>query len=106
MSDSASASPPSGFLIQTGFEHSGPQLEGDRGGGAIEGTKKHLEAAAAVAESAGEAMRGVFGRLAPNSDSVEFDVSFTGEAGIPMLGKATAGASLKVTLQWSSSAAS
>ncbi len=44
-------------------------------------------------------MRDVFEEIAPNTGSVEFSVSFEGEAGIPMIAKGKATASFTVTLE-------
>ena len=88
------------FLIQTEIERpGGPQLQGatDR---VIQGTEEHLKAAAALAGEAGTALRDVFRDLAPSTGTVEFSLTFEGEAGVPSLAKGKAGATLTVTLQW------
>ena len=89
-----------GFLIQTQLEHpGGPRLEG-AGDTVIQGSERHLEAAAAVAREAGVALRNVFREIAPSTGTVEFSVTFEGEAGVPVLAKGKAGATLTITLEW------
>jgi Trypsin-co-occurring domain 1 len=89
-----------GFLIQTQLEHpGGPRLEGV-GDSLIRGSERQLKAAAGLAGEAGVALRDVFLELAPNSGTVEFSLTFEGEAGLPVLAKGKAGATLTVTLEW------
>lgn len=98
MSDVAQIEPE--FLIQTRIEPiGGVRLEG-AGDFAITGSKKQLIAAAAVAEKAGDAMHGVFQKLAPTSGSVAFSITFTAETGVPMIAKGSGSGTLTVTLEW------
>lgn len=88
------------FLIQITPEWpGGPRLQAaDRD--VIKGTKEQLDAVASVARAAGASLRDVFEELAPNNGSVEFSLSFEGEAGIPMIAKGKATASFTITLEW------
>ncbi len=95
------------FLIQTRLETpGGPQLQGDRGDAVIRGTQKQLDAAASLARKAGTSLHEVFKELAPDTGSVEFSLTFEGEAGLPVLAKGKAGATITVTLEWKGSAKS
>jgi hypothetical protein len=66
----------------------------------IEGSQRQLDAAASVAREAGLALRNVFEEIAPKTGTVEFSLTFEGEAGLPILAKGKAGATLTVILQW------
>jgi hypothetical protein len=88
------------FLIQITPEWpGGPRLQADRQD-VIRGTKEQLDAAASIARAAGVSMRDVFEEIAPSSGSVEFSLSFEGEAGIPMIAKGKATATFAITLEW------
>lgn len=88
------------FLIQVGIEvPGGPQLQASSEN-LIKGSERQLEAAAAVARQAGIALKDVFEDLAPSKGSVEFTISFEGEAGLPVIAKGKASASLAVSLEW------
>lgn len=93
------------FLIQTRVRPAGggPQLEGDRVADVIKGTREKLDAAAAVAREAGRSLHGVFTELAPDRGAVEFSIDFEGEAGMPMVARGKAGASITITLEWEGS---
>jgi hypothetical protein len=95
------------FLIQTRVKPpgGGPQLEGDRAADVIRGTREKLDAAAAVAREAGHSLHGVFIELAPDRGAVEFSVDFEGEAGVPMIARGKASASITITLEWQRAAA-
>lgn len=89
------------FFIQTRLETpGGPQLQGDRTDAVIKGTQKQLDAAASLARKAGTSLHEVFTELAPDTGSVEFSLTFEGEAGMPVLAKGKAGATITVTLEW------
>lgn len=87
------------FLIQVEPEVAGARLEFG-GRGVIEGSKEKLEAAAALAEEAAKKLGGLFTGVGPDSGSVEFALTFEGEAGMPVLAKGKFGASITVTLNW------
>src|SRR4051812_34326063 len=87
------------FLIQVIPEWPGARLQADDRG-VIEGTKAQLDAVASLARADGSSMRAVFNELAPDKGTVEFSLSFEGEAGIPMIAKGKATASFTVTLEW------
>jgi hypothetical protein len=87
------------FLIQVQLEGPGTRLEG-AGDTAIKGAQKHLEAAGALARQAAETVGKAVKEAAPTSGAVEFSITFEGEAGLPVLAKGKAGATLTITLGW------
>lgn len=88
------------FLIQVEVEHpGGPRLEG-ASEAVIKGSQRQLDAVATMTRQAGTALRGAFLELAPSSGSVEFSLSFEGEAGLPVLAKGKATANITVTMEW------
>ena len=92
----------SDFLIQVQLEGPGVQLQG-AGDSAIKGTQKHLEAAGELARQAAETVGKAVKEAAPTSGGVEFSITFEGEAGLPVLAKGKAGATLTITLEWGDS---
>ncbi len=94
------------FLIQTrlGPPGGGPQLVGDKVADVIKGTKEKLDAAAAVAAAAGRSLHAVFTELSPDRGAVEFSIAFEGEAGVPMVARGKATASITITLEWQGAA--
>jgi hypothetical protein len=88
------------FLIQVATEPPGARLEG-AGDLVVEGTRRHLEAAAELARTAAQTVGNVIREHAPDGGRIEFALTFEGEAGLPVLAKGKAGATLTITLEWS-----
>jgi Trypsin-co-occurring domain 1 len=92
---------PGQFLIEIAPEGaSGPQLQSGRRRTRIPATEENLEQAAAFAHRAGRALKSTFDELAPSKGTVEFALAFVGEAGVPMLARGKASATLTITLEW------
>jgi len=89
------------FLIQV-EETGGARLESS-GREVIKASDKQLDAAAELAHRASDKLSKVFASAGPDSGSVEFALSFEGEAGLPVLAKGKVGTSITVTLNWGKS---
>ena len=94
--------PDGNFYIQVRREPpGGPRLEEEEEDVyLIPGSQRHLDAAADLGRRAADSLGKLFGEgVGPHSGSVEFSLTFEGTAGIPLLAKGKAGATITVTLR-------